>query len=444
MLTVREAMGIGIMQRARVIAGDRGLDNVIRSVTVMDTPDIKNWLRGGEFLLSNVYVVRDSRPEQVALVKDLAEKGAAALGIKLKRFVEAVPEEMAELANSLGLPLIEMPVDCAWIDVMEPLYTEILNRQLAVLTRSQQIHATFTRAAIDGGGLRAILKSLAELIHCPTVLTGWEGEVLAQWPEGVGDESKSGQNQAGPEPGPTGEQLVYPVRAGKQVYAHLGVRKGGSLCDRSLSDLDKVAIEHAATVLALEMAKLRAVAEVERRFLNEFLWDVFNGNILSEATLRARARHLGLHLASPQVVMVVDIDGFEDYCARELGGNEEKARQVRERFVEATRQASMRYAPGSASMDLSDSVTVVAPAAGMDARREALRLGEALRKQALAVVSDVNISVGVSRVCVEPMMLSRAYREAREAVTLGREIKGPGSVTHFDELGSYRVLLGGG
>ena len=40
-LTLREAMNlVEPLKRSRVIAGDRGLDNIVQSVNVMEVPDI--------------------------------------------------------------------------------------------------------------------------------------------------------------------------------------------------------------------------------------------------------------------------------------------------------------------------------------------------------------------------------------------------------------------
>ena len=47
-LTLREAMNlVEPLKRSRVIAGDRGLDNIVQSVNVMEVPDILEWVHSG-------------------------------------------------------------------------------------------------------------------------------------------------------------------------------------------------------------------------------------------------------------------------------------------------------------------------------------------------------------------------------------------------------------
>ncbi|MDI6825293.1 MAG: PucR family transcriptional regulator ligand-binding domain-containing protein [Bacillota bacterium] len=448
MLTVGEALGIGVMQRARLIAGAGGLGRVIRTITVMDTPDIKNWLRGGELLLSNIFVIKDNPEEQVRLVQDLAERGAAGLGIKLKRYVESIQPRMLELADSLDLPLIEMPVDCAWIDVMIPLYTEIINRQAARLSRAWEIHDTFTRAALEGRSIQGVLELLSSLTGSAAAMVDAEGNILGAQPPGSWDEAAirwalpGAQGANGPvlppDETPAAEnRRVFPVKAGKRLHGYVLLQAPGQI-----SEADFTALEHAATVLALEMAKLQAISEVERRFENQLLWDLLNGNITTKEALESRARHAGMKLAPGYAVIVLDIDGFERYCLEVLR-DEEKAQEVRERFARTARSSAAFHMPSSLCMDLSDSVTVLVPVVSPD-RGDLVRLAAAIRNETLGALPGLTVSGGISRVCRELQQLPGAYREARQAIELGKELKGAGHITDFDELGSYRVLLSSG
>ena len=70
-ITVREMLKIGVLQRAILICGENGLDNIVKSVTVMDVPDISKWLKGNEFLLTNAFTIKDDISAQKKLITDL-------------------------------------------------------------------------------------------------------------------------------------------------------------------------------------------------------------------------------------------------------------------------------------------------------------------------------------------------------------------------------------
>ena len=59
-LTLRQAMTfVEPLRKSKVLAGERGLDNPVQSVNVMEVPDILEWVRPGELLVTTMYPLRD-------------------------------------------------------------------------------------------------------------------------------------------------------------------------------------------------------------------------------------------------------------------------------------------------------------------------------------------------------------------------------------------------
>ena len=59
-MTVYELLQVpSLKNNLKVIAGESGLDRKISSVTVIDTPDGLNWLRGNEVVITTAYAVSD-------------------------------------------------------------------------------------------------------------------------------------------------------------------------------------------------------------------------------------------------------------------------------------------------------------------------------------------------------------------------------------------------
>ena len=160
-LTVGEALAIKPLVGARVLAGAGGLDRVIEYVTVVDAPNAADWLRGGEFVLTTAYTVKDTPEAQVALVQRLISAGAAGLGIKLRRFIDALSGEALDCAEKAGFPIVEMPFDVGWADIITPVLGEVLDRQADVLQRSMDMHTQFIETVLGGGGMRDIAQILA-------------------------------------------------------------------------------------------------------------------------------------------------------------------------------------------------------------------------------------------------------------------------------------------
>lgn len=464
-LTVAEALRIGPLARGRVLAGRKGENRVITSVNVMDTPDIKDWLKGGELLLTNVLVIKDDTQAQVALVRDLFERGAAALGVKLKRWVDSLPPDMLTLADELGLPIIEMPIDIAWTEVLNPVLTEILNRQAAYLETSQRIHDDFTRVALLGHGLQSICARLEQLTHSQCAIVDVEGEVLAtghdpegaepaaealvdeDWSAAVGSLTEDAEEATRPvaREWRGGLLLSNPLAAGSGVYGRVLLFRRS----QDFGDLVFTALEHASTVATLELVKERAILETEKRFRNDFVFDLLNGSIENRETALRRARSLGdWDFSRPHIIAIADLDHFEQYYLRSQGRAEDHTQRIKDSFQRLVATAAKSAVPDTVCVEQSDSVTIMFPG---DKEFKTLRHPEQVKKLASTIKSqvqsklqEVTISVGIGRFYEEVMQWPVAYREARMALSYGRRIWGRDRVIHYDDLGTYRLLLSPG
>src|SRR5260370_24163676 len=100
------------------------------------------------------------------------------------------------------------------------------------------------------------------------------------------------------------------VRDGDRVVALASPRPGVqgllALIDphRRAGSTDLMAIEHGATVLAVELARLRGLADTELRVRRELVQDLLTGTDDESAYLRAEA--LGYDLGPPHQVAVLE------------------------------------------------------------------------------------------------------------------------------------------
>ena len=139
-LTLREALTmVEQLRKSRVVAGEQGLDNAVESVNVMEVPDILDWVRPGELLVTTMYPLHDDAAAIEDLVPRLAEKGLAGLAVTPLGYLGDFPRCMLDAANRLGFPLIELPPKVSFIDIIQPLTSEILNLQANELLQSQRI-----------------------------------------------------------------------------------------------------------------------------------------------------------------------------------------------------------------------------------------------------------------------------------------------------------------
>ncbi|MFD2350501.1 PucR family transcriptional regulator ligand-binding domain-containing protein [Nonomuraea ferruginea] len=136
------------LAEARLIAGESGLGRIVQRLNVMEVPDILAWVKPHELLLTTGYPLRNTPQSLGRLVADLDERGLAALAIKLGRYVDELPSAMAEQADRLGFPLILLPNDVGFDDILNQVLTDILNRQAAVLVRAEEAHRALVQVVL--------------------------------------------------------------------------------------------------------------------------------------------------------------------------------------------------------------------------------------------------------------------------------------------------------
>ena len=82
---LRDILKVDLLAGAEVLAGGSGMDHVITSVNVMEVPDIADWVRPGELLLTTAYSLSKNIEALNTLLPIFSEKGVSGLGIKTKR-----------------------------------------------------------------------------------------------------------------------------------------------------------------------------------------------------------------------------------------------------------------------------------------------------------------------------------------------------------------------
>ncbi|MBN6054393.1 PucR family transcriptional regulator ligand-binding domain-containing protein [Nonomuraea sp. RK-328] len=429
-LSVGEVLGVSTLAQARLIAGESGLGRIVQRLNVMEVPDVLAWVKPHELLLTTGYPLRNTPQSLGRLVADLDERGLSALAIKLGRYVDELPDEMVEQADRLGFPLIQLPDDVGFDDILNQVLTDILNRQAAVLARGEEAHRALVQVVLAGGGLDEVTEGVAGLLDVAVAAVDGAGRLLATaGPPGDVTVLRESIASDGPAVPP---QAVPPANAGGRGrdFVSVPVVAGGHHHGRivayspssAIRDTDVGILERAATVAALVVTRQEAVNAVESKYRADFLRDVLTGRAGTAERVTARARAFGWDLERPVTVLVAELDPDSD------------ERTAQDRLVTSWTTATRRHDPRGAVAGFSHEVVAV-----LDARVDAARVA----KDAASAFSDTppaTFSTGTSRPSPGVATLPEAYAQAMKAARVGRQLHGPGAVAHFDQLGVYRLL----
>ena len=418
-VTVRDVLLLPSLAHAKVVAGASGLDRPVRAVNVMEVPDILDWVKPDELLLTTAYPLRDDPVALDALLPGLAERGLAGIALKPARYIAKIPVAMVEAADRHAFPLIELPAKASFNEIITSVLTVILNAQAARLQRSAAIHDRFTDIVLSGGGLREIAEALAELIGRPVGIVDAQG--VTRWRT----------SDAAPLEGDAPERaLVQPIQVGGERYGAIVVARQ----DSELGPERLEAIEYASTVAALRQVQARAVAEADRRFQAVCLEELVTGHVTDRSVLMERAAAFAWDLAVPRAVLLAELDEVGGRPFAALAGTAEEA-SVRHRLLEV---ANSSLGQSAIVWERSREIGALVAATGTAGLRDA---GAALQAEAARRLPGAVVSLGIGQAAPDPLDLHASYTQARRALSVGRWAHGAGRLTTFDELGLDRLLV---
>jgi purine catabolism regulator len=450
-VSVTDALGSGALSEATLIAGARGLDRVIQSVTVMDTPEIEQWLRGGELLLTNAYVLKDEQTRLVEMLESVNAKGVSAVGLKVREFIQDSVPKMVEVCDRLALPLISVPPHRPWVDIITPVFGLIVDRQVRVLKYALEVHERTSEVVLQGGGLKQVAEQMGRFVNSPIFIldANWSQVLAVHGPppsrevmqaardavsrraeqQGGGLQAEARRAIIFSLPGSEVKGAIVTMAAGSEVYGYLLA----SRLDHRLGAFDLVALEQGALAASLDVLRARTEKALERRLRDTFLFDVLSGHIGNPDLLLERAKARGWDLTGPRAVIILSLDQPTTSSIDTIGS-------LRRTVIDALPE------PGKVVwLELSDGVILCVPApntgkgatdfAGLKA------LGEKLKGAAASSRLATPLTIGIGRVHGDPMGLPMSYREATKAIALGRNLWGGDRVVLYEELGLYRILM---
>ncbi|MEU6676726.1 helix-turn-helix domain-containing protein [Streptomyces sp. NPDC046925] len=281
------------------------------------------------------------------------------------------------------------------------------------------VHALMADIAASGGGEEAVTRALHELTGFPALVEDRFGRLKA-W-------SGPGRPDPYPEPDPAGhndmlhavareagpvrikDRLITLVRPHGEILGVLALVDALSAADEHTV----FALEHAAATLALELAHLRNLAEVELRLHRELADDLLAGTDTASAYARSEAVGHDLHRSHYVVVVKWSNRTADDAFARTVA------------------RAASAVGMHSLLTRRPDHIVLVA-----DDRPPARALHEALARE----TGTPSGTIGVSAPSDSVPDIPQRYQEAQRALEVRLSSRERYGTTFFHDLGLYRIL----
>ncbi|MFE7084026.1 PucR family transcriptional regulator [Priestia megaterium] len=320
-MRLNELLDLHVFEGTTLLAGKKGIEREVNTVNMMDAPDIIHFLKKNELLITTAFHFKDDPNSLLQLIKEMEKRGCSGLGIKTKRFLQAIPEEAISLANELHFPLLELPVNTSLGDLVNKALSYILGIRTNELHHAMQVHEQFTNQIMNGKGIHKILENLSSLIHFPVVLLNHHLQSDAEFSrnnpifEILETLIVNGLHFHFPGTTMSAFSLLtksretvtlFPIYTHKQ-YTYLCVFGFIPLSDRSTI----LTIKQASNVIAFELMKENALKQNSRRIQNEFFTNFINGIFTTTEEIVSRGKEFGLLNEQRYVCVVGKIEGTD-------------------------------------------------------------------------------------------------------------------------------------
>jgi purine catabolism regulator len=284
--------------RLRVHSGAAGLDRKVLWTHVSDLPEPWRWVTGGELLLTNGLSFPKSARDQGEMIHRLLDAGVAGLAIGEKMYCPPLTRTFDRVSDRMRFPVL-------WVEY--PLPFGLISRSVAEATlidQSQRLMRTVriydllrrqTARGLDAVGLlKALSRELCCELHVCTRSTGdpWFPHTAAlddSIREAVANLSDASKNVTGgafglPSDGATSVMLTeIPRHPGAALVTISDPKK----------PVDAVQVQHAATVISLELTHAELMLEHQRRYGSVIMTRMLDGRI-ELSTMRDQLEEVGL------------------------------------------------------------------------------------------------------------------------------------------------------
>ena len=142
----------------KLIAGEKGLDNIVRWVHVVEDDEVSNFLHGNELIFTTgIGIASKPNFDFVSIARMLVNKNAAGWVLNLGPYIKEVSDVLKLFCNVSGLPLFVIPWEERLIDITYDFIHLIIENE----DREQSIEKSFS-SIIDTKQLSLDAKNILE------------------------------------------------------------------------------------------------------------------------------------------------------------------------------------------------------------------------------------------------------------------------------------------
>ncbi len=190
-LTVRECLTLPSLRLGKVVAGEKGLDAIVNTVSVLEFDDRDDGIFvANDLCITAFYSVRKDVEAQCKMLQKLKQIGCAGMILFYTDIIlQRIDQKVIEVGNQLNLPIIVLPggdMGLKYSDVI----TDVMNAVFLKRTNQQffaeQMMQRITALSAEHRNIECVLSLLSDYVRAAFILCDGKLGVIASsfWPQG--------------------------------------------------------------------------------------------------------------------------------------------------------------------------------------------------------------------------------------------------------------------
>jgi len=435
----------------KLLAGFHGLNNRINWVTIVEVLEDVDLLQNGEFLLTTGYGLNENE-EQLKKLEELFALGKlSGIAIYTGFYIDEIPDRLIDAANKYDLPLFQLPKTINFSAITKEMLESIVNNQMQQIQNSLNIHQQLTKLVSEGHGIYPITQTLSDLTDGNVIVYGeWAEPIHYVEKKDTIIFAENGSLKVNDEEIDIQQALkeIYSSKksrklthANLQIIVHpLSVNEtvfGAVVMIKEFKEwtyADDIAIEHGATVYAIDKLKQKAVEETHHRLREDFLEELLQSKCTNEKKVVEQGQKFGYDITQPQSVIQLKL-------AEDLGKVDklyylDKLNNLVKEVLNNKKIDSILRTSYNSVIALFH----VQSKTSNEQKKYTKHVAESILNEWNYFYSEFPINIGIGKTYGRPSLLSESAKEAEYAITFF-ELFEDKQMIHFDDLGTYHLLI---
>jgi purine catabolism regulator len=427
-LKVADILNRKHFENAKVIAGEEGLNRIVKWVHIVEVTSIHNLLNGNELILSTGVTWKDNEGLFVSIINQLLENNAAGLCIEMGTYISGIPEEVINIANQNKFPIIIFEEVVPFVDITLDIHSIIINQQYQMISDLENYSQSLNKRLLSIENHEEILQFIFSALDVQIIFRLKEQEYEFV-PEINRQEQKSIiQYLIGVKDEPSEQIAFAPIYLFGQVLAELYIYSK----EIPISEFDLLILDRTSTALAQHL--LRDMYVEEKKRVEEFEW--LSGWLEGEHPIENIYDYLLEHdmkvKSNEAVVLICKHTSFKDKSSQDITYLKLLFRSVFEQnglavfSVEKRKEIIFILLNNNPKKCFKERIKKAI---------ESIKESEFMRKQISA-----KIFIGAGQFIGNLDDLHKSYHTARETIHIQHKLTQNGIYYFYEDLHLYRLI----